>query len=165
VDLIIEPFGDRQFARQLMRFGDAPADLLTGVAGEEIHADFLGIEKAQFDSEGVFGSGGWVPLKMSTIEQKAREGHDLRILHRTLAMRDSLTSASDANHVFLATRDELFIGTRVVSDRGFPYPAVHQRPIRSHLPRRRPVELREADRRRWVRILQRRLVEAFGRDH
>lgn len=125
--------------------------------------DFLKIEKRQFDSEGGYASGGWKPLTEAYLRRKIQQGYDHRILHRTLAMRRSLTVRGAPGQVRRITRDTLEVGTAVRSNKGFPYPAVHQRPLRSPLPRRRPVELRETDRDRWVKMMQRYLVTGLVR--
>lgn len=156
MNFTIEIFGDKQVDRDLLRFRERSMNMAPAFAA--LAADFLQQETRQFDSEGAYASGGWVPLRPSTIAKKAAAGQDLRILHATLAMQRSLTVPGAPGQVRRITRDEMFVGTDVRSKKGFPYPAVHQKPIRSPLPRRRPVELRATTRREWIKALQHYLV-------
>lgn len=119
-------------------------------AFDVIHDQFLAIERRQFSTQGRF-SGGWRPLKSSTIIGKERAGLDPRILHATLRLRRSLTQRQDADHVYETTSDSMRITTRV------PYAAFHQRGTR-RMAQRRPVELTETHRRQWVQTLQRYLT-------
>jgi hypothetical protein len=155
----IEIFGDKQVDRELLRFRDRAMNMEP--AFRALAADFLEEEAKQFDTEGAYASGGWVPLRPSTIAKKAAAGQDLRILHATNAMSRSLTVPGAPGQIRRIKRDEMFVGTDVRSKKGFPYPAVHQRPIRSPLPRRRPVELRATTRREWIRRLQHYLVHGL----
>lgn len=149
----LDVFGDVQFARDLLRFGDRAMDMRP--AFDEIHRSFLAIERRQFESEGQF-SGSWAPLKEGTVAAKNRQGLDPRILHATLSMRRSLTSPTHANHVYWATMDEAFMGSKD------PKVKFHQFGTKRNLPRRRPVELTKVHRARWVKILQRHLVEGMS---
>lgn len=148
--LDLEIFGDKQVDRELLRFRERADDMrpvFTALAD-----DFLNMERAQFRSQGLFGSGGWAPLKQSTVDRKAAAGLDPRILHATLALYQSLTSSSDQHHVRRVTGDSLVVGTDLL------YAGVHQNPVTSPLPQRRPVEFREQDRRAWIKALQSFLV-------
>lgn len=152
--LDLDVFGDKQISRELLRFGDR-ADDMTG-AFRELADDFEDMEAQQFNTQGVF-SGGWAPLKPSTIEAKMRKGHDPRIMHATLALRLSLTQRHAPGAIRKISRDELVLGTSVKSDKGFPYPAAHQNPQKGQT-RRRVIELTPARRRDWMKVLQRHLV-------
>lgn len=158
MELTIDIFGDKQFARRLLRVGENAGDM--SPAFEDIHTDFLRIERAQFSSEGGYASGGWRPLAASTLDFKLRMGFDPRILHRTRLMRRSLTYKNQPGHIKEIGPDEMKVGTRVVSAKGYPYPRVHQLgSAKNSTPRRRVVELTHADRRKWVKILQRHLLD------
>lgn len=157
----IEIFGDKQVERDLLRFRQRAMDM--SPAFHRLADRFLEEEVKQFDSEGAYASGRWVPLRPSTIARKAALEQDLRILHATLAMRNSLTIPGAPGQIRRIKSDEMFVGTDVRSPKGFPYPAVHQRPIRSPLPRRRPVELRASTRREWVKDLQHFLIYGLVR--
>lgn len=143
--------GDKQILRDLLRWGENARDMRP--AFRDLADDFLDIERKQFESQGGYGSGGWKPLKPDYLARKVAAGFDSRILHRTLRLRRSLTM-STGDSVRVITADEMRVGTRV------PYAVHHQHGApRANLPRRRPVELPNADRERWVKILQRHLVE------
>jgi phage gpG-like protein len=140
----IESLGETVFNREMLRLSENAADW--GPAFFRIHESFLGIESTQFRTEGSF-SGGWRPLKPATVEHKRGHGLDLRILHATLALRNSLTRRTDPNHIYTTTADSMFVGTRV------PYGEFHQKGT-GHLPRRPPVALQEQHKRAWVKFLQ-----------
>lgn len=152
----LEIFGDVLVRRELLRFAGRGDDLRP--VFNELAYDFNAIETAQFDTQGQRGSGGWAPLAPSTIARKEKAGLDPRILHATLAMRNSLTRRGARGSVRTVRRDQLILGTRIRSVRGFPYPAAHQNPGRAKHPRRPPVALTDEDRRRWVKAVQRFLV-------
>lgn len=150
VRVTLDVFGDVQFDRSMLRIRDRSEDM--GPAFNDLADDFLLIEREQFDTEGGFASDGWKQLAAATVEYKAQAGLDPRILHATLAMRKSLTQRSHKDHVRKISRDEMFVGTKVKTEKGYPYPRAHQRG--KGVPRRRPVELRDVDRRVWVKALQ-----------
>lgn len=152
VMLSLDSFGDQQLSRRLLRFTDRVDDMRPAL--RVIADDFLDIQKSQFTSQGRYGSGGWRPLAPTTVASKARRGHDPHILHATLRLRKSLTSKYGPDVVRKITRNEMFVGTRV------PYAKHHQHGApRARLPQRRPVELPARDRKNWMKILQRYLVE------
>lgn len=148
--LDLDTFGEKQFSRELLRVGQNAGDMTP--AFDEIHTLFLDVEQRQFGSQGRAFSGGWKPLAASTKARKARLSLDPRILHATLRLRDSLTSESHPDHVYRASADEMFVGTKV------PYAGVHQNPKTSPLPRRRPIEFNAPIRTQIVKILQRHLM-------
>lgn len=149
--LDLDTFGEKQFSREILRMGRNAGDMKP--AFDEIHELFLKVERQQFSSQGGAYSGGWKPLAASTKAYKARAGLDPRILHATLRLRGSLTQEAHPDHVYRASADEMFVGTKV------PYAGVHQNPKTSPLPRRRPIEFSDAVRTDIVKILQRHLVE------
>lgn len=152
VRLNLDVFGDQQISRELLRFAKRGTDM--SPAFKIIADDFLDIEKRQFTSAGRYGSGGWRPLAPSTVAYKARRGLDPRILHATLRLRKSLTQRSGPDVIRKISNDEMFVGTRV------KYARHHQHGApRANLPQRRPVELPDRDRKNWMKILQRFLVE------
>lgn len=147
--LELDVFGDTQLSRDLLRFGERAAD--ASPAFRQIADDLRDIERRQFASEGGFASAGWDPLAPSTIARKALLGLDPRILRATGALEASLTNRGDDAHVEMIGTQELIFGTDV------DYAKFHQKGT-SRMPRRRPIELRETDRRDIVRTLQRHLV-------
>lgn len=150
--LRLDVFGDVQFDRRLLRFQDHAADMTVPLTA--LAADFHDLETRQFASEGGSGSGGWAPLAPATVRDRIRHGFpgDHPILHRTGALEASLTDPHAAGAVERVAPDSLFVGTNV------SYARFHQTGTR-RMPRRRPVEFTERDRRRWVKVLQRYIVE------
>jgi phage gpG-like protein len=144
--LSLEVYGDRQLDRKLLRFSDRVGDLEPVFT--DLADDFLSIETRQFTSEGAFASGGWAPLADSTVR---RRGSAHPILDDHGDLRASLTDAAAKGAIRDITSDSLFVGTDV------DYAQYHQQGT-SRMPRRRPVEFREADRRRWVKAIQRYLT-------
>lgn len=152
VKISLEQFGDVQLSRELLRFRDRGQDM--SPAFEEAAVLFLEFEDQQFARQGaVGGRGKWPALNPRYAAWKRRKGYDRRILHRTLRLRSSLTFAGHPDHVRRIRPDELFVGTSV------PYAGAHQNPRKGRLPRRRPVDLTERQRRQMVKVLQRFLVE------
>lgn len=148
--LQIDSFGDQQLDREMLRFkgrSDNMRPVLSALAD-----DFLAIQDQQFGSQGRFASGGWRRLSASRVEQKRQQGLDPRILHATLALRKSLTKKGARGAVRKVTADEMRVGTSI------DY-AIHHQYGTQRMPRRRPVEFREQDRRRWVKALQRFLID------
>jgi phage gpG-like protein len=144
-----EVFGEKQVSRELLRFSQRAID--AAPAFELIADDMRDINEAQFESEGARGSGGWAPLAASTVAYKAMEGLDPRILHATLALRNSLTQKDDSNAQWLIDPLGIFFRSDV------EYGAFHQSGT-SKMPQRRPVEFTEVDRQHFVTQLQRYIV-------
>jgi phage gpG-like protein len=154
----LELAGDVQLRRELLRFRGAVADaspafeqIARGSSGLKGVYSLRGIERRQFQSQGAFASAGWAPLAPSTVRAKARRGLDPRILHATGRLAASLSGG--AGRVEIVSSSQLIFGTSV------PYARFHQSGT-ARMPRRRPIELREQDRRAIVRTLQRYLVGA-----
>lgn len=107
-------------------------------------------EERQFSSQGGYGSGGWPALSPAYGAWKARHYPGKPILERTGLLRESLTQRPfgiDEN-----------TGTTAVFGSGVHYGAFHQHGG-GHLPRRRPLELPEDERRAWGKVMQRWLVD------
>lgn len=151
--LELDAYGDVQFSRELLRVGQNARDMRP--AFDSVEALMRGVSSKQFSSQGKAFSGGWAPLAPSTVARKARAGLDKRILHATLRLRRSFTDKNHKDHVYRATADEMFVGSRV------PYGVYHQKGT-DRMPRRRPFELDEATRKRVVRILQSHIVDTGG---
>lgn len=154
--LSLEIFGDVQLNRSLLRLGTRLHDLtpVFNVMADE----FLVMETLQFNSEGGFASGGWAPDAESTLAHKAALGLDMRVMHATLALRNSLTQKGAEGAVRRIGPQSMEVGTEVRSSTGFPYAAAHQKPQAGGRKRRRVVELRPIDRNRWVKHVQRFVV-------
>lgn len=163
-----EFYGEAQVARTIMRPAErleSPHDLWN-----ELADDFVRIEKHQFSTEGGYASGGWAPLSPAYAAWKARQrsafgrkgskrrarneaaggrqaGNRILVLYGDL--KDSLTRRPLGIEYF--GRSSMVIGSDV------EYGRHHQRGG-PHLPRRRPIEFRETDRRGWVKRIQRFIV-------
>lgn len=159
LEMRLEFLGDVQFARRLQRIAAKSRDMRP--VFHRLADDFYAIERRQFDSQGGYASAGWRPLAASTVAARAAKGQGDHILDATGAMRRSLTTKGAPGARRRVTFDELFVGTAVKSAKGFPYPAVHQRGS-GHVPRRRPVELREEDKVRWIKEVQHYLFSTSG---
>jgi phage gpG-like protein len=173
VQIDIDIFGEKQVARNLRGLARAADNMRP--AYDEIADDFLRIEREQFATQGARGPGGaWVPLKPSTLRNKARKGQPSTILVATDALRKSLTQRGARGSVRTIRKDTVTLGTRIsegfVSTRasgrgtavGFNYPQALQHGTRK-MPARRVVDITEEDRRRWVKIMQRRIMESIRR--
>lgn len=146
--LELEAFGETQFSREILRVGQNAGNMRP--AFDEVHDLLRKTSSEQFSSQGRY-SGGWTPLAPATVAYKARNGLDPRILHATLRLRNSLTQKNARDHVYRATADEMFAGSRV------PY-GVHHQFGTERMPRRRPVELTEIVKQKILKILQAHLV-------
>lgn len=149
VGLHWQVYGEDVVNRELLRFEERHINAMPVFAA--IVKDIEDAVGNQFGSEGVFASGGWAPLKESTLAEKAAHGYPLTILHRTL---DLLRSFVDENHTS---------GVREVDPYGFvfgsmlDYARYHQEGT-VNMPARPPLEFREADKVLWLKRIQRYLV-------
>lgn len=109
---------------------------------------FLTIERRQFATQGSY-SGGWPALSPKYRAWKATRYPGKTILRRTDDLWRSLTEGPE---VLVIGRDSLVMGTAV------KYAGFHQQPAGLYgggpLPRRPPVEINEAERTEWVKVLQ-----------
>jgi phage gpG-like protein len=139
-------FGDAQLDRRLERMTGHTEDARP--AFEAIRESFLAAERRQFSTQGGYASGGWAPLSPRYAEWKARHYPGQPILRRTDELFRSLTEGPEIN--VIEPQFALF-GSAV------PYGEFHQHGT-ARMPMRKPVELPEALRRRWVKILQRWII-------
>jgi hypothetical protein len=146
VNITFDFYGDTQVDRTLARWEANTIDATP--AWDAIADDFVKIEKGQFRTEGKRGSGGWPALSPNYARWKAAHYPGKPILQREGDLIESLTERPLGVEVILP--HYMAIGSDVDHGR------YHQGG--DGLPRRRPVELTEADRRRWVKILQRHIV-------
>lgn len=139
-------YGDQQLDRTLERFELGATD--ASPAFEKIGDSLARAERRQFKSEGNYGSAGWAPLAPRTVRERQRLGYggEHPILVRTGDLRDSLTVRPFGVDV-VETQFAVF-------GSGVDYGLFHQQGG-DNLPQRRPIELPETLRRRWVKILQR----------
>lgn len=139
--------GETQVDRTLARFADNVGDARP--AWEALAAKFARAERRQFATEGAYASGGWAPLSPKYAAWKERHYPGRPILELTGALKDSLTRRPFGVEVIEP-------GYMVLGS-GIDYGKYHQAGG-GRLPRRRPVELTEASRREWVRLIQRFIV-------
>ena len=151
VTLAFEFFGEPQLARTLERFGGAEVDLSR--AWTQITALFLDAERRQFASQGAYGSGGWAPLSPKYARWKARHYPGKPILRRTDELFRSLTVGPQ---VRIARPRLLVLGSAVSH-------GVYHTRGEGNLPRRRPVELPDSERRKITKIVHVELVRGGAR--
>lgn len=101
--------------------------------------------RQQFDSQGSYGGKPWPDDADTTVERKAREGLDPRVLHATLDLRRSLTEPGGDN-VAIASRDG------VVFDTSVPYARFLKRRYTIIMPP-------ERERREWVKVVQKWIID------
>lgn len=142
-----EFFGEAQLNRTLERFALGAAD--ASPAWNALADRFVALERRQFRSEGRAFSGGWSPLSPKYAAWKARHYPGKPILERTGELLRSLTERPLDVEVILP--DRMVIGSAVT------YGRYHQNGT-PRMPQRRPVELSEAERREWVKVIQRFIV-------
>lgn len=146
VKVLFEVAGDVQLNRDMLRVGEAAADM--SEAFEAVAELWIAETADQFATEGRHASGGWRPLAESTV--KAKQRHHLRpeILRAHDRLMPSLTDRGDPNMILTITPGELDYGSKV------GYVGYHQKGTR-RMPQRRPVEFTEATRVETIKILQR----------
>lgn len=144
-----EVFGEKQVSRELYRFAGRAIE--AEPAFQEIANKMRHAIEEQFESQGQHGSGGWGPLKATTIARKSALGHDPRILHATLALSEALTGPD--NWDIHAEGLELHAGGDTW------YGIVHQKGSdAANIPVRKPVDFTEIERQEFVKILQEYLM-------
>ena len=161
IGFVFEIEGERLMDRRLSRFGENITDLRP--FWTVLIADLRKIEKEQFSSEGS-RSRAWLPLSYKYFKWKMRKFPGTKTLERTGRLRDSLIGKT-ADSIVEVAKLEMRFGTSV------PYAGRHQTgsiasASRGRLPRRRPIDINEGDRRRWMKLLQRFAVaqaQAAGR--
>jgi phage gpG-like protein len=146
----IEVLGETQIDRTFLRLSENASNLQP--LFEKLVKELQDVEKLQFESEGAYGSGGWTPLAISTIESKQRREVDNGVLRATDLLYNSLTGGG-AGSVADVSSDYLRYGTTVY------YAGIHQAGSPStHLPQRRVVQLPEGERRNIARAVQEYIV-------
>lgn len=147
--LEFEVFGVVQVQRELIRFGERVGDV--SPAFHEVQDMLQGDIAEQFDSQGGSMSGGWAPLKPETIAAKAALGQDLRILHATHRLRESLTDDAGSDAIREVHADEMRFGSEV------DYGGFHMSGT-SKMVARPPVDTTDAQRVKYVKEIQRYIV-------
>lgn len=146
----IDVFGVETVRSDLLRFedrADSPGPFLAAVA-----QDFYELQERAFATEGASSGGRWAPLSPRYATHKASRYPGKTILRRTDALYRSLTGPFSEFSTFRLTDDEVLMATR------HPAAVPHAQGT-SRMPARPPVRLRDIDRRRWLKGLQRYLIE------
>lgn len=145
--LRFDVMGDQQVMRGFSRMAEGVKDLREPF--RDIIKDFREIEKRQFSSQGGYGSGGWKPLKASTLYQKQRLGYPAQILVRTGELRDVMTGLRSGY-------DEVQpLEMKIMT---LSFGKYHQLGTRK-MAARPLVDLTEEDKTRWTKIVHQYLVE------
>ena len=113
---------------------------------DDIKDDFIKNEREQFNTEGGHGSGGWAPLSASYAKWKRRHYPRKKILVLKGNLRGSLTSESAPGFHYKHGKLGMEIGSRV------KYALFHQTGTKT-MPSRPPIELVDAQKRRWPRLI------------
>lgn len=116
---------------------------------------FLAMEREQFRQSGGRGTfGRWKALspKYKAAKDLIAPGEPILVL--TNRGRSSLMSATHPEHIKAITKRQAAFGTAV------PYMTYHQTGTRT-MPQRMPIDLAEANRRDWVRVVHRFIVDSF----
>lgn len=150
MEFTFESAGERLISRRLDRY--AGRAIKAKPAFELIERDTRGWEKDLFKTDGASGGDPWAPLAPSTVKAKAQAGLDPRVLQATRALRKSLTVKSDPEHEEIITDDFLVFGSKL------DYAGYHQKG--RGVPKRRPLQFTEMQKRAVVKRLQRWIVEA-----
>lgn len=154
-NLVFKVAGEEQLNRSLSRFAEDVKDYSEPF--HEIAADFYETERRLFDSEGgTGGAGAWKKLSDNPAGKgyaswKARNFPGAKILHRWENLRDSLTQMGSAWNIREVEPLRLTLGTIL------PYAIYHQ--TGRGVPQRKVIDLSESDKERWMKIIQKWLVQ------
>jgi len=150
-------FDENLFRRGFYRV-DIPATLANmRESFEEIHEDFLEMEAGQFDSKGARGGvKQWKDLAPSTLIEKSRLMRmglaiSMDPLIRTGKLRESMIREGAEGNITRINADSMEMGTSI------PYAVYHQKGG-GNLPKREVIQLTNDDKKRWVNIIQKRIV-------
>ena len=126
--------GDKQVVHDLLGLSARAAE-----PRPVLHSIATYLRKAEEEHFETLGHGQWKPIAQHTILRKQAQGYDERILHETLALRQSLTGQGAEGHLEEIIGSELIFGTNLTNEEGYAYPALHQRGHPPDLPARPPL--------------------------
>lgn len=138
--------GDVALDRTLGRVAEGVEDMRP--AWQALARRFETAMERQFESEGSWGGTPWPPLSPDYARWKARVAPGQPILRLTNLLVDSLTDLESPASVHVIEPDFMVLGTAV------EYGAFHHEGA-GNLPQRKIVALPEAERRQWVKVVQR----------
>jgi len=142
-----EVAGERQIDRTLARFAENIGDARP--VWEVLAERFAKAEARQFASQGTYGGNKWRALSPGYAAWKSHHYPGKPILELTGALKRDLTQRPFGVEVL--EPGSMAVGTDI------EYAAYHQAGG-EHLPRRRPVELPESERRTWIKLIQRFII-------
>lgn len=149
----LEIHGDEIMSRELLR--SAGRVVNAKPAFESILSMMEDDVGEQFASEGKAMSKGWAPLSPVTIAQKSRLNLRPEILQATGRLLNSLVVGARGEDIHEAMPYGLNYGTRV------PYAVFHHTGTRK-MPARKFVDFTAAQKAKYVKVLQRYIVEGVG---
>lgn len=145
-EFTFEVAGEKQIARRFTRLDSAVADMTP--AFKEITKSFYAGEKRQFETEGGWGSGGWLPLSPA---YEAWKDPTLSIMELSGDLKAALTGMvppNTAGNIEIIESNQLILGTDI------DYAIYHQSNApRTKLPQRKVLELPESERKKWTSII------------
>jgi len=168
LELSIQVTGVEPTLMRLSRLAERVGDLSS--AFESIHADFLEVERTQFDAEGAVSP--WAQLTDDYVAWKSKRTTSTKILQFDRALERSLTSGSDANHIVDIGQSEARFGTNLITESGYGLGRLHQEGFTAKypygnknipskkVPSRKPIDLSEETLQRWVKIIQGFVMES-----
>jgi len=134
--------GAKVLDRALSRFGDDIKDFRE--VWRRIYADFISIEKKQFETEGGRGGLRWVPLSPSYAEWKMKHYPGKTILDLTGELRRQMTTGAGMEVVYLP----LTLSMQPTVQRAY----WHHEGV-GRLPARKVVWLTESDKVNWIKMV------------
>lgn len=158
----INVLGEQQINRRMLRFAARAGTAEPAL--ELVHQFLVELADHQYESEGAQSGNPWEPLKQATIERKERSKDPRvkmnadRIMVATGELRDSLTQPGNPDMIHIITPQTMVYGTKVKRGQWHQKPA----PTASY-PRRRSVDLTEANKRVMMRTIQLWIVRGVAR--
>lgn len=149
--------GDVALARGISRYGDAIRDFRP-VWGQ-IRDDFHRIESEQFDTVGARSGRPWAPLSPRYEAWKQRHFPGMPILQLTGMMRGQFGMG-------VGMLTEISPMKLSMTPSGVPYAGIHQQgsPV-TNLPMRKVVDLTEADKTGWMKMIHNYIYDKAKKEH
>lgn len=145
-------FGEQLLDRTLARFEGAPEDMRP--VWDELQKSFEKNERKLFATEGASGGAAWAPLSPKYAAWKMQHYPGKPILEREGDLKESLTNLNSSGSILVKEMNYAIFGTAV------DYARFHAQGV--GVPQRPPVQMTEAQRRNWLKIIQRHIVSEAG---